>query len=236
MDRLRQPAGVWQHVSEAPQAGPPLQLQTTPPEEMHHCPRPQGVPLHEQVPVLVLHVAPLDTPLPRHSLFVEQPQYCCEAPPWSHSKSSPEGPPCAVQEFPHPPQLVSFDWTFRSQPSSDWGAVGSVQLPKPRSQLDVQRPPEHARDATLELLHDRPHEPQWFTFVANVTSQPFCALPSQLPQPAEQVGTQEPSTQLVEPHAFEQTVPHDPQLFTDEGRCASHPSSMAPGCGPLQSE
>jgi hypothetical protein len=59
--------------------------------------------------------------------------------------------------------------------------------------------------------HALPQLPQLVVVVVLV-SQPFVALPSQLPQPATQVGTQRLLVQVVVPCALPQAVPQAPQF------------------------
>jgi hypothetical protein len=81
-----------------------------------------------------------------------------------------------LQVVPHPPQFVTLVFLLTSQPLSTLPS----QLANPAAQVMPHTPPEH--DAVpLVLLHTFGQLPQWFTSLANVTSQPFEALPSQLP-------------------------------------------------------
>ena len=67
-----------------------------------------------------------------------------------------------------------------------------------------------------------PQAPQLVTVVIAV-SQPFRALPSQLPKPALHVGTQAPAVQTVEPFGFVQASPQPPQCGTDVWVLVSQP-------------
>ena len=59
-----------------------------------------------------------------------------------------------------------------------------------------------------------------------LVSQPFAALPSQLPNPALHAATpHEPAEHAAVPFAAEHTVPHAPQLLTLVSRLVSQPSA-----------
>jgi hypothetical protein len=59
--------------------------------------------------------------------------------------------------------------------------------------------------------------PQSVTVVSD-RSHPFTGLPSQLPQPLEQLGAQAPATHAAVPCGFVQASPHAPQLETSFAR------------------
>ena len=64
------------------------------------------------------------------------------------------------------------------------------------------------------FVHALPQLPQLATLVLRFASQPFAALPSQLPNPRLQMGAQAPAEQTVVPFAFVQAPPHEPQFAT----------------------
>jgi hypothetical protein len=72
------------------------------------------------------------------------------------------------------------------------------------------------------LPHEVPHAPQLSTLVCRLVSQPLTGLPSQLAQPASQVGTQTPLLHTVVPCALLHTVPQAPQ-FCVVASAASQP-------------
>jgi hypothetical protein len=78
----------------------------------------------------------------------------------------------------------------------------------------------------LAGAHCAPHEPQ-FAFVLSEVSQPFEALPSQLPQPLVHAGTHAPLVHAVVPLAFVQATPQAPQ-FSVEFSAVSQPSVTSP--------
>jgi hypothetical protein len=100
--------------------------------------------------------------------------------------------PCAVQELPQPPQLVSLVAACVSQPSSLVGAAGLAQLALPSWQLELHLPALHASDATPLVLHARLQAPQCAGLVASSTSQPLGAAWSQSAKPASQLKSQTP--------------------------------------------
>jgi hypothetical protein len=68
---------------------------------------------------------------------------------------------------------------FTSQP---FAALPS-QLPKPALHVPSVHVPEEHDSAAFAKSHTAPHVPQ-LVFVVSLVSQPFAALPSQLPKPA----------------------------------------------------
>jgi hypothetical protein len=93
-------------------------------------------------------------------------------------------------------------------------------------------------DATVQLpdvqagvpfatAHALPQLPQ-LVVVVMLVSQPFVALPSQLPQPATQVGTQRLLVQVVVPCALLHTVPQVPQFEALLAVVTSQPSAYVP--------
>ena len=79
------------------------------------------------------------------------------------------------------------------------------------------------------------HEPQCSPDTFRSTSQPLVAVPSQFPKPVEQLMPQTPCVQLGVPFNVLQALPHVPQFEISLDVARSQPSSLAPGCGPLQS-
>ena len=77
--------------------------------------------------------------------------------------------------------------------------------------------------------HARPHAPQFSRSVAVLTSQPFVAIPSQLPKPALHVKPQAPAEQVVVALARAgQTFPHLPQWIGLVAKFASQPLAALP--------
>jgi hypothetical protein len=64
--------------------------------------------------------------------------------------------------------------------------------------------------------------------VLKFASQPFTALPSQLPKPALQAGTQTPVVHAVDPFGFVHAVPQAPQFAAVVLRLTSHPVEARP--------
>jgi hypothetical protein len=125
-----------------------------------------------------------------------------------------------VQAAPQALQLPTLVFRFASHPSG----ASPLQLPNPALQvpstqaLAEQLAPAFAKAQTF------PHEPQLLAVVVRFVSHPFVALPSQLPHPGVQVGTQAPVVQVVVPCGFVQAVPQEPQLVTVVFRLVSQPS------------
>lgn len=82
--------------------------------------------------------------------------------------------------------------------------------------IGAHTPAEQLFDEVLLSRHVVPHVPQFFLSVANTTSQPFTATPSQLPKAVPQFGAHLLATQLFEPWGARQALPHAPQLFASE--------------------
>lgn len=188
------------------QAVPPLHAQrSTPLTRMHASPAWQVVPAQRQTRRSASQVPPA-VPM-RHWLSAVQPHTLAKL--MSHCRPA----PCAVHELPHPPQFVLLS-TCSSQPSSAVGAAGFEQLPYSMRQVEVHRPPEHARDITLVVEQARPHAPQFATLVFVSTSQPLLATPSQSANPVLQV---KPQTELVHLTVAlaraGHLVVHEPQWF-----------------------
>ena len=123
-----------------------------------------------------------------------------------------------LHAMPQPPQWLVLELVFVSQPLL---ALPS-QLPEPALQLGVQLPPMQAV-VPFGLLHVVPHAPQLPALVVRLVSQPLLAMPSQLPQPGAQLGTQLPAVQVVVPCGLVHESPHEPQLATLFVRFVSQP-------------
>lgn len=108
-----------------------------------------------------------------------------------------------------PPQLLTLVSRFVSQPLM---ALPS-QLANPPAHSGAQLPPEQLV-VPFGLVQVVPHAPQLPMLDCVFVSQPLLALPSQLPKPALQVGTQLISEHWVEPLALVQPTPQPPQLVT----------------------
>ena len=136
-----------------------------------------------------------------------------------------------AQGAPHEPQLFASVAVFTSQPL----LICVSQLENPGLHAMPQLPP-------LQLAvpfwdgQGAPQPPQWLGSVFRFRSQPFAAERSQFPNPVLQLMPHAPLVQLAMPPVELQTVPQPPQLFTSVCRSISQPSSVEPGCGPLQSE
>jgi hypothetical protein len=125
-----------------------------------------------------------------------------------HAPATHEVVPLAfVQAVPHTPQFATLDLRSVSQPL---GRLPS-QLAKLALQTGVHAPATQ-EVVPLTFVHTVPQAPQFETLVRRSASQPFAALPSQLPKPALQTGAHAPATQEVVPLAFVQALPHAPQL------------------------
>lgn len=122
------------------------------------------------------------------------------------------------QFVPHVPQFAVVLVRFTSQPVD----AKPSQLPKPALQAIEQVPLPH-EGVPFVLLHAWPQPPQWAVDVFVFVSQPFTALPSQLPNPALQVGTQAPEVQVVVPFEFTHCVPQAPQFERLVFVLVSHP-------------
>jgi hypothetical protein len=77
------------------------------------------------------------------------------------------------------PQLVTVVLRFVSQPF----ATLPSQLPNPVEQPMAHVPPEHD-GVPFAAEQGAPHAPQFAVLEFRLVSQPFAALPSQLPNPA----------------------------------------------------
>ena len=132
---------------------------------------------------------------------------------WTHAVFDPQPKPQVVSPAKEPrevpvEQVPPAAWWLTSHPF-DWfpSQFENPLLQAARAQLPV------AHDAlAFGTLHGTPHAPQ-LVRVVRLVSQPFVALPSQLPQPDEQFGAHVAETHAVVPCAFVQTVPQAPQLL-----------------------
>lgn len=124
---------------------------------------------------------------------------------------------------PHPPQLSGLVAVLISQPSTRLlplqSAAGAAQVP-------LQFPPPQVRVAIPVLEQAIPQPPQLSGFVAISISQPSaCLFPLQSAFPAAHVPLHTPATHVrVCMPAFEQTIPHPPQLLGSVFVSISHPS------------
>jgi hypothetical protein len=121
------------------------------------------------------------------------------------------------------PQWVGLVVVLVSQPL----ATLPSQLPKPAEQAIEQEPPEQLGVPFTEE-HAVPHAPQFAALVFVLVSQPFPALPSQLPKPASH-----PTSWQVPPEhdsvafGMSQATPQAPQLVS-VFRLVSHPLVGSP--------
>ena len=113
-----------------------------------------------------------------------------------------------VQPLPQEPQLDTDVFVLTSQPVD----ARPSQFPNPVLQAMVHAPSEHPGEPFVPL-HAEPHAPQCEALVSVLVSQPFTALPSQLPKPALQApSVQTPLTHDSAAFARLHTAPHPPQL------------------------
>jgi hypothetical protein len=96
------------------------------------------------------------------------------------------------------------------------------QLPKPELHEIEQDPRLHVGVA-LAPLQTAPQDPQLPRLVSVFVSQPLFGLPSQFLKLPLHTGVHTPLTQLVVPFAFEQTMPHPPQLLMSPVVAVSQP-------------
>jgi hypothetical protein len=78
---------------------------------------------------------------------------------------------------PQAPQFATLIWVFTSQPL----ALSPSQLPKPEEHVPSTQLPDAHDSAAFARSHTAPHAPQ-LESVLKLVSQPFAALPSQLPK------------------------------------------------------
>lgn len=129
-----------------------------------------------------------------------------------------------VHATPQPPQFVRLVASVASQP---FAALPS-QFPKPALQVAMPQTPEAHDAVAFGTEQAFPHAPQLVTVVWVFVSQPFDEMPSQLPQPATQLGTHAPVVQVVVPWAFVQPFPHAPQLVSVVCVFVSQPFDVCP--------
>jgi hypothetical protein len=114
-----------------------------------------------------------------------------------------------AQSFPQAPQSVSVRSDV-SQPSLG-SRLQSFQVVS--GQVKVQVPETQVGALPWGFVHWTLQEPQWFTSVAFVTSQPFESLPSQFRWAESQLGTHTPAGQDDVAFARLQTLLQPPQVF-----------------------
>jgi hypothetical protein len=113
-----------------------------------------------------------------------------------------------VQPLPQEPQFDRDVFVLTSQPVD----ARPSQFPNPVLQAMVHAPSEHPGEPFVPL-HADPQAPQCAALVSVLVSQPFTALPSQLPKPALQApSVQTPLTHDSAAFARLHTAPHAPQL------------------------
>ena len=136
----------------------------------------------------------------------------------------------ALQAAAQAPQLCTSPPVNVSQPSP----APTLQLEKPLLHAMLQIPALQL-GVPFAVLHAFGQEPQCSKLLPRVTSQPFAALPSQLPKPFAQLIPHTLAVQVAVPFVVLQTLPHAPQLVGLVAVDVSQPSSIAPGSGPSQS-
>ncbi len=97
--------------------------------------------------------------------------------------------------LPHDPQCETFVDELTSQPLA---ALPSQLRKAPLQLATVHAPPEHPAVA-FASEHAFPHAPQWATVFDTFVSQPFAAVPSQLPKPAVQLPSAHAPAEQVAP-------------------------------------
>ena len=101
-----------------------------------------------------------------------------------------------LQARPQAPQLSTFVESSSSQPSSEAGAAGRLQLPLVPLQEDVHNPALQLSVCTPAVEQVRPHAPQLSVSVEVEVSQPLSAAGAegvvQSPKPALHTGVQLP--------------------------------------------
>jgi hypothetical protein len=112
-----------------------------------------------------------------------------------------------VQAVPHEPQFAVVVFRFTSHPVD----AKVSQFPNPALHATEHTAAEQEA-VPLVPLQTVPQAPQLAVLVFLFVSQPFVALPSQLPNPALQTGAHTPLEQEVVPFTFVQTLPQAPQL------------------------
>lgn len=133
--------------------------------------------------------------------------------------------PCLVQSLPHPPQLVLFEATDSSHPSSGPEA-GIEQLAQPATQNESHTLDAQSTDATPCVLHARPHAPQFVTFAAVCASHPSANCESQFDHPALHAEmAQDPDEHSDVALGAEHTVEQVPQWSLLVFRFVSQPAA-----------
>jgi hypothetical protein len=148
--------------------------------------------LQDVVPLAFVHAAPQAPQLAGVVSWVSQPlealpsqlpnpaAHAMEQTPAVHA-----GVPLApLHAVPHVPQLLTLVCRFDSQPLPP----APSQLPNPALQEETLHAPDAHEAVAFARLQVALHAPQ-LVFVFSCLSQPLASLPSQLPQPAEQVPT-----------------------------------------------
>ena len=143
--------------------------------------------------------------------------------------------PAVEHALPHSPQWETLLVMSTSQPSSPVPGWGPLQSAKTPEHVGRQVPATQARAVVFVVEHSPPHPPQLKTSFPVLVSQPSLGLSLQSPKLDEQLGTQAPPTHDVEPLGLVQVTPHALQALTLVDTLVSQPSSIDPGCGPLQS-
>jgi hypothetical protein len=113
--------------------------------------------------------------------------------------------PCALEQA--LPQLLQ----FASVPSGVSQPAAPVQSAKPAPQLEIRQVPVAHDSLALARSQVTPQSPQ-FPSARTLVSQPLPRLPSQLFQPASQLGVQPLAAQLVAPWLLLQASPQPLQL------------------------
>jgi len=223
--RSKHPAGVWQQVCPVPQAASPLHEHASVVWCTQTSPSLHWTALHTHAPVPLLQVpAALPT---LHSALAEQPQLPLADCVGLHTKGWVDGP-WSVQALLQLPHDAAFAPTLVSQPSSAVGAAGSLQLPKPRAQVESHAPSWQSSEATFAALHARPHAPQLKTSVATFASQPVATFMSQSPNPAAHASVHAPATHDGVALTVLHALPHAPQSATFADRSTSQPFCAMP--------
>jgi hypothetical protein len=127
------------------------------------------------------------------------------------------------QVTPQAPQLVRV-WVLVSQPLLGLPS----QLAKPAAHDGTHAPAVHTK-VPFAFVQAAAHAPQFVVLVFRFASQPFAALPSQLPKPTLHApSTHADAEQLAPAFANEQALPHAPQLVAVLVRFVSHPFVGSP--------
>jgi hypothetical protein len=134
-----------------------------------------------------------------------------------------EGVPLlALQAAPQALQCGTLVLRLTSQPLP----VVPSQLPNPTLQETIWHDPVVQEELAFGSAQATPHAPQSVAVLVGV-SQPLLGLPSQLAQPAAQLGAHAPAVQAVPPWALLQATPQAPQ-FAVVVVAISQPSLTSP--------